>query len=220
LRFTHVFLEGLLASSHDAAKKHLQEISEWPTRRSAQSEWTLWAHYTFAAAIRGIYRLEDTAKMSLRVSTTTKHKDFWGSAKDAGIVGDHTTQQQGVDFCLMGPTGNRYKYLTGESECDPGKSVSISLSEKGYIWDWSKLLGFDSEHRLLFAVVSGTNRRLDLRKNMESYFQQTFSGGISKPEGIGGYILARNHANREDSYCFVVRQGQISFKKISRAPLL
>lgn len=163
--------------------------------------------------------------MSLRVSNTKKDPGFWNRAVTAGVVHDHTTQQQALDFCLMGPTGSRVHYVTAESECKAGDSVSISLTDQGYIWDWSKLLGDLSEHRLLFAVVGGNPklsagnlsrpemRRTALMSNMNQFFQGTHLD-IKYPDGIGGYVLAHHDKDRADSYTFIVRQGKISFKKI------
>ncbi|GEM_PF-5103120 len=172
-----------------------------------------------------LYRKKRTAKMSLRVSNTKKDPDFWTRVVNAGFANDHGSQQMGLDFCLMGPTGARVHYLTGESECDAGNSVSISLSKRGYIWDWSKLLGNVSEHRLLIAVVGGNStlpptdaehpekRRADLMVNMAKYFKSTHAK-IPYRNGIGGYILAHHHGDRADSYTFIVRRGKISFRKI------
>lgn len=227
MKITHQLLQDWLQSSHLAAKAHFGITANWPRHDTPQSEWTLWAHYTFAAALVKIYPRHESAKMSLRVSRTKKDLAFWDSAAILGVVNDYTTQQQGVDFCLMGPTGSRVHFLTAESECNAKDSVSISLGEQGYIWDWKKLLGDHSEHRLLFAVVGGSPslkigdpgrpdiRRSTLRKNMTDFFNQRYrSEGISYPDGIGGYIISHHDKERTDCYTFIVDQGAIQFAAI------
>lgn len=229
MKITHKLLERFLEDSHAAAKSHFTATSNWPQHTTPQSNWTLWAHYTIAAAMTGIYKPKKTATMSLRVSRTKKHPAFWGSAVAAGIVHDYTTQQQALDFCLMGPTAERIHYLTAESECKANDSVSISLTGQGYIWDWSKLLGDRSEHRLFFVVVGGNSllkpgstgrpdmRRSALMANMKQFFEKTHRGRIMYPEGICGYILAHHDAERKDSYTFIVRKDKVHFSKINAA---
>lgn len=226
MRITHTLLQQWLVDSHTRVKRQVNASSPWPLQSTQQSDWTLWAHHTLALAMRGIYPISKTIKMSLRVSQTKKDPSLWTHAVTWGVVNDYTTQQQGIDFCLMGPSGARVHHLTAESECSPRDSVSISLSEQGYIWDWSKLLHDLSEHRLFFAVVGGDSRlpagdvghpearRLKLTQNMIEYFRKSH-GGIQFPEGIGGYILAHHHAQRADSYTFIVDDlGNVDFQQI------
>ncbi|MGM3277092.1 hypothetical protein [Ralstonia sp. 24A2] len=225
-KITHLLLQDWLFLSHAAAKRHLAPTSpSWPVTSSPQSDWTLWAHYTFARAIVDLYQPQHAATMSLRVSKTKKDPTFWTRLVNSGFIHDHAAKQMGLDFCLMGPTGARVHHLTAESECHAQDSVSIRLSEEGYIWDWSKLLGNLSAYRLFFAVVGGntklasthadhpTQRRVDLCANMTQFFKGTH-GNIHHRSGIGGYILAHHHGERADSYTFVVQQGKISFQKI------
>lgn len=189
----------------------------WPNEKSVQSDWTLWAHYTLATAMTNIYPYPSAVGMSLRASRTKKDPSLWPSAVTLGVVKDWKPKQQGLDFCLMGPTGARQHFLTAESECDPWASVSISLSEEGYIWDWSKLLGNVSQHRLLFATVGGSGaRRANLRANMVQFFANTHNGSVPilYPEGIGGYIIGHSTNNRIDSYTFVVNNGVVEFSLI------
>ena len=226
MKITHQFLEQCLSLGHQRAKKVSAVKRAWPSSATPQSDWTLWAHYTLAEAILIVYPSVQLATMSLRVSDTKKAPGFWAGFQAGNMVRDYTTQQQGVDFCLMGPTGARVHHLTAESECKANDSVSISLSEQGYIWDWSKLLSDNSEHRLLFAVVgagpksanpiSGAtkNRRSTLMKNMEAFLKDTHPN-IANPDGIGGFIIAQQLIERQETYTFILDNGKIDFKKVT-----
>lgn len=225
MKITHEFLQDCLDVGHQSAKKTLASKGPWPVSSTPQCDFTLWAHYTIAEAMLRIFPAPQLAGMSLRVSETKKAPGFWSGFQAAKAVKDYTKQQQGVDFCVMGPTGSRTHFLTAESECNAADSESISLTEEGYIWDWSKLLNDKSEHRLLFAVVgakakpnaSGKGqskvRRAHLLANMELFLNGTHPQ-IQYSDGIGGFIIAHQAAERDDSYTFVVDGGKINFQKI------
>lgn len=214
MKVTHPLLWQWLRRGRAAAVRHLVLASTFPDKQSRQSEWTTLSHFTLACAMSQIIPPQLLGQLSLRVSPGSGAPGLWPSAQSNGVVHDWSPQQMGLDFCLMGPTGKRYHYLTAESEADRNAKVSIHLGDTGYIWDWSKLLGDRSEHRLMICVVRGHRRRAELMRNMSIYFNGTFGSAISRPDGIGGYILASAPHDKSDSWSFVVREDLLDFQPI------
>lgn len=192
----------------------LGEGGPWPIDSSTQSEWTALSHFILACAMSEIIQPNQVGALSLRVSTTTLAPILWPSAQINGVVNNWSPQQMGLDFCLMGPTGNRVHYMTAESETARHNTVAINLSSKGYIWDWSKLLGDVSEHRILIAVVAGAARRAALMSNLTEFYAGKSQQGIQHVDGIGGYVLASKLGSRADSHTFVITKGTLDFQPV------
>lgn len=214
MKVSHQKLVEWLAGGHVQAVSSIGKPLPWPDNASKQSEWTALSHFTLGCAMSELIQPNQLGALSLRVSTTTLAPLFWPSAQICGVVNDWSPQQMGLDFCLMGPTGNRVHYMTAESETGKSESVSISLSERGYIWDWSKLLGDVSEHRLLIAVVRGASRRAMLITNLQAFYAGKSQQGIQHVDGIGGYVIASEAEDRADSFTFVVHNGALDFQPI------
>lgn len=214
MKLTHQKLQSWLFGGHAQAVIALGVTQPWPNGTSKQREWTALSHFTLGCAMSQIFHWTQLRALSLRVSTTMLAPLLWPSAQLSNIVNDWSPQQMGLDFCLMGPTGNRVHYMTAESETDKGKSVAINLGARGYIWDWSKLIGDVSEHRLLIAVVRGADRRQILIQNMKAFYVGKSQQGIQHEDGIGGYILGSEGGSQPDSFSFIVQNGALDFHSI------